>query len=40
MSENLVCDKCGQKFNNQQDLQKHAQDCTGKGVNKAARAAR
>jgi hypothetical protein len=32
MSENLVCDKCGQRFNNRQELQKHAQECTGKGA--------
>jgi hypothetical protein len=32
MSENLVCDKCGQRFDNRQDLQKHRQDCAGKGA--------
>ncbi len=32
MTENLVCDKCGQKFNNQMDLQKHKQNCAGKGA--------
>ena len=30
MTENLVCDKCGQKFNNQLDLQKHKLNCTAK----------
>jgi len=30
MTENLVCDKCGHKFDNQLDLQKHKLNCTGK----------
>ncbi len=32
MPENLVCEKCGQRFNNRQELQKHAQECIGKGT--------
>jgi hypothetical protein len=31
MSENLMCDKCGQRFDNRQELQKHQQNCAGKG---------
>lgn len=36
MSENLVCDKCGQRFNNQKELQKHAEQCAGKGAQQGA----
>jgi hypothetical protein len=33
MPENLVCEKCGQKFNNQMDLQKHRlNNCGAKGA--------
>jgi len=32
MPDNLVCKKCGQQFNNQQDFQKHIQQCAGKGA--------
>ena len=30
MQENLVCEKCGQRFNNRQEMQQHVQKCTGK----------
>ena len=32
MPENLVCEKCGKKFNNQMDLQKHRLNCEAKGA--------
>jgi len=32
MSGNMVCDKCGQHFNNRQELQKHTEKCQGKGA--------
>jgi hypothetical protein len=32
MPDNLVCEKCGQRFSNRQELQKHAQQCAGKGA--------
>jgi hypothetical protein len=37
MSENLVCLKCQQRFKNQEELQKHAQHCTGKGAQQSGK---
>jgi hypothetical protein len=32
MSENLVCEKCGKRFNNQQEFDKHKQQHAGTGA--------
>jgi hypothetical protein len=32
MHENLVCDRCGQRFNTRQELEKHKQNCTARGA--------
>lgn len=30
--KNMVCDKCGQRFNDRQELKRHEQMCAGKGA--------